>query len=212
MKSRLLICFFCCILSGFLTACNKENISDCVTSQQSRDDYTSSYEEHIVSSVNGDYLQIIEESNYFKIYQGDDYLYYYDLYDTDHKIVKTDCTFVKPVDISMLTDNVVAISLQTGTGIESRWTYYYDAEIVRFSDVFYSVLDAKSSMVVFATDKALTIQDIFDKEMYSKQVEFSDQLAQTESPFVSVKFANDMKNLIVQYESAGELKTVSIGI
>ncbi len=27
-------------------------------------------------------------------------------------------------------------------------------------------------MVVFATDKALTIQDIFDKEMYSKQVEF----------------------------------------
>ena len=67
-------------------------------------------------------------------------------------------------------------------------------------------------MVVFATDKALTIQDIFDKEMYSKQVEFSDQLAQTESPFVSVKFANDMKNLIVQYESAGELKTVSIGI
>ncbi len=120
----------------FLTACNKENISDCVTSQQSRDDYTSSYEEHIESSVNGDYLQIIEESNYFKIYQGDDYLYYYDLYDTDHKIVKTDCTFVKPVDISMLTDNVVAISLQTGTGIESRWTYYYDAEIVRFSDVF----------------------------------------------------------------------------
>ena len=199
MKNRPFIYFICCILCCSLTACSKENISSISTSNQPLDN-----SEHVESSINEFSEQTIAEEKYFRIYQGEDHLYYYDLKNAGNEVIKTDCTFVKPVDISMLTERVLVISFQSGTGIETRWTYYYDVETSRFSEVFYGVLDTKDSMVVFVVEKTLIIQDIFDKGVYEKRVELSNELAETIDPFVSVKFSDNMKSLEVQYVSADE--------
>ena len=77
----------------------------------------------------------------------------------------------RPLDISMLGDNIVDICISMGTGISIH--KYYDVENNRFSEEYSYVAASSGNLVAYIegsslSDRTLVVRDIFDKNAFYK--------------------------------------------
>ena len=129
----------------------------------------------------------------------------YYIYDSNGNIVLSDETD-RPLDISMLGDNIVDICIGMGTGISIH--KYYDIENNRFSEEYSYVAASSENLVAYIDtsmekplfNRVLVVRDIFDKNIFYKSfvLDFSPTV---DDPIVSATFTDGESELEVIYLS-----------
>ena len=135
----------------------------------------------------------------------------YYIYDSDGNVVLSDETD-RPIDISMLGDNILDICIGMGTGISIH--KYYDVQNNRFSDEYACVVASSGGLVAYIdgeslSDRTLVVRDIFDVDIFYKvfELDFSPRVS---SPIESAIFTEGEAELEVVY--LGEIPPVSLSI
>ena len=164
---------------------------------------SSTYEEDIASINDLINPYIIEEGEYYQIIGGDNFRGWYRIFDKDKNVVKEEECGIRTPRISMTNDNVVEVWGQAGTGMFTRWFYYYDIEKDVFSETFIAVYDEKNGRIAYDNwdgIHTLIIRDIFDKEKYYYEItNFNNILATISEPFTDVKILDNGKQIQVTY-------------
>lgn len=150
---------------------------------------------------------------YFKIYTGstseDHFSFYYDLYGKQGEKVKHECTYMNEPDIEMLTKYIIKVSVQSGTGLSTRRTYYYDLDKNKFSKTFYYVLGEKESYVAFFDGKKIIISDMFEENRALKEIQLKEKLVNSTDPVESVVFSDDLSEINVTYFSSDKSEKIN---
>lgn len=168
----LLICVLCC----FMFACSLHQ--DAVNSPM----YESGYNE------------IVDSGKHYRIYKGNITQVMYNIYDANGKIVLSDTTD-RPLRINMLSDDIVDIGIDMGTGITVH--KYYDVEKNVFSQDFSYVISISDRLVAYIDaaeerpleNRKVIVQNIFDKSLFYK--EFQLDFSNVDTPVVEAKFSED---------------------
>ena len=159
------------------------------------------------ASVSSEKIQT-EQTEFYRIYNGDTsedrWYYYYDLFDSNGNTVRHECTYMNEPRISHISDDVIKVSAQTGTGRSTQWTYFYNSSDHLFSPTFQYVLDESSDLVAFFDGKKIIVRDIFDDHKFYRELELREQLADTTDPIVNAVFSEDNTCLTVTYQTNSE--------
>lgn len=144
----------------------------------------------------------IEEQEYYQLMGSDNYIYYYYIFDKNKNVVKEEAHTRFP-HISLIEGYLVKVWIQAGTGVSTRWTYYYDVNNDRFSETFGPVFDERNDRIAHVewdTIYKLIVRDIFDKEKYYYEItSFNEPLAEIIDPFVDIKFSDNGRQVQVTY-------------
>lgn len=143
---------------------------------------------------------------YYKIYTGaeetDHFYYYYDLFDGEGNVVKHECTYMHEPIIKLISAQVLSVTVQAGTGISCRQTYYYDTAKARMSEVFYGVLDERDGRILFEKEGQVIIRDIFDKKDFYRELSLTPALSKSPESVISATFSEDMSSILISYIGA----------
>ena len=194
----------CLIMLISLVSCdtankNKDTDNDTVNTESSeKDDGTTASS---ISNTNKQYYKI-EKKVLTKV------RYY--IYDSDGNTVLSDETD-RPLDISMLGDNIVDICIGMGTGISVH--KYYDVQNNRFSEEYTYVAASSGNLVAYIDgdsmqDRRLIVRDIFNKNIFYKSFELD--FSQTVYPIESASFTDGEAELDIVYLS--ERSAVSLSM
>jgi len=179
-----LLCF---IMMLSLISCNTENAIEATNPPDNSDKATAPSKQH------------------YKIEKLDLTKVRYYIYDTNGNTVLSDETD-RPLDISMLGDNIVDICIGMGTGISIH--KYYDVQNNRFSEEYSYVAAASGNLVAYIDtsmedpmiNRVLVVRDIFDKNIFYKSfgLDFSPTV---HDPIESASFSDGEAELDVVYLS-----------
>ena len=205
---KLVAALLCFLIILSLFACdttdkNKDTENDTANTESlEKDDGT---KDTSISDINKQYYKI-EEIELTKV------RYY--IYDSDGNVVLSDETD-RPLDISMLGDNIVDICIGMGTGISIH--KYYDVQSNRFSEEYTYVAATSGNLVAYIDtsmeepmfNRVLVVRDIFDKNVLYKSfgLDFSPTV---DFPIESAKFTEGEAELDVVYLS--ERSPISLSI
>lgn len=187
------VIFLCSCLST--TEINEDMISNDIS-------LTRETSKNIASSFHEEFLEekIISQNQYYKLFYIDG-SYVYMLYDEDGKIVCEGNNFREP-HISLLDDQLLKFTLQTGTGLSTQWGYYYDVKRDVFSRKFNCIYDECNSLVAYGDLKKIIVRNIFDKRKYYFVLDsFNKSLADVPEPILDAKFVDNGTGLYVTYLS-----------
>ena len=209
MKKYIAI-LLCLMMILSLFACdttdkNKDTENDTANTESlEKDDGT---KDTSISDINKQYYKI-EEIELTKV------RYY--IYDSDGNVVLSDETD-RPLDISMLGDNIVDICIGMGSGISIH--KYYDVQSNRFSEEYTYVAATSGNLVAYIdtsmedpmTNRVLVVRDIFDKNTFYKSfgLDFSPTV---HDPIESASFTDGEAELEVVYLSERPPVSLSITI
>ena len=209
MKKHLAL-LLCLMMILSLFACdttdkNKDTENDTANTESlEKDDGT---KDASISDINKQYYKI-EEIELTKV------RYY--IYDSDGNVVLSDETD-RPLDISMLGDNIVDICIGMGSGISIH--KYYDVQSNRFSEEYTYVAATSGNLVAYIdtsmeypmTNRVLVVRDIFDKNTFYKSfgLDFSPTV---HDPIESASFTDGEAELEVVYLSERPPVSLSITI
>ena len=143
--------------------------------------------------------RIVAEDTYYRLYQDENQIYFYAIFDKDGNIAKSEL-FPREPHIEVHDNTLISISMQAGTGIESRWTYYYDVAEDAFSDVFYTVFGQEGGRIVYSDGMSIIVRDIFSETVFTRTFDRFDGIAQdVASPFVNAEFIENGQKIRVTY-------------
>ncbi len=147
----------------------------------------------VLSGCNGNY----DINQLYEITDNGNFTYDYVIKDRHDNILISDKNVSRKPKVKVINEDLLSISVQTGTGISTRWTIYCDVNSGNVSDTYYSVLGEYEENVVFVNYDngrySVIIQDIFNKEEYLKEVVLEDA-SETVDPIVDyVKFDDKIK-------------------
>ena len=112
-------------------------------------------------------------------------------------------------EAEMASPDIVKVSVQSGTGASTKWTYYYDLSKNIFSPVYYYVLAEKGDTVVYFDGQQIVVTNMFDEKKLLKRVALKNKLAKCESPIETVAFIGDENKISVTYFSGESYKTIT---
>lgn len=155
---------------------------------------------------------LIESTNIYDIYKiGFNYNYRIFNKNGDIKLEReneTRCPY-----FTMLTDSLLEVKCQTGTGQSTNWAYYYDYEKDIISETYSYVLSSTNILVAHINlnnngKPILIIQSIFPTGSYYLEIsEFEKPLSTPcTDPIQCVTFCNDSKSIEVVYLSGEDYK------
>ena len=172
------------------------------------DDYTVSTQND--QETNNDLIDgIIEDTKYYRIVRSDLQIYCY-FYNNTHEVVKVEGPMSKLPNITELDDNIVKFTLQAGTGVETRWGYYYDTDKTVFSEEFQGIATQVDGKVACVGFDRVIVSDIFDKSKYYKEfIDFSYPFSNVAAPISNVVFSEDGKSIKVSYLTGEDYKKVT---
>ena len=148
----------------------------------------------------GGYYLITEENGLFS----------YTIYDEKMNAVRAEDNLTKRPEISMVSDCVISVTEQAGTGIATSFTYYYDVENNRFSNTYQGVFDQRDDLVIYATYDKVIIRDIFIDDGYYQEIStFCAPFSPAAFPFINAEFVDDTSSVRITYFSGTEYEEVS---
>ncbi|MBR3803301.1 MAG: hypothetical protein IKK37_07665 [Clostridia bacterium] len=147
----------------------------------------------ILSGCDGNY----DINQLYEITDNGNFTYDYVIKDRHDNILISDKDVSRKPKVNVINEDLLSISVQTGTGISTRWTIYCDVNCGNVSDTYYSVLGEYEENVVFVNydngRHSVIIQDIFNQGEYLKEVVLED-VSETVDPIVDyVKFDDKIK-------------------
>lgn len=151
--------------------------------------------------------KIVNETKYYKIFEGDNFKSYYYVYDSNHRIVdERGFDRVSP-KIKLIDNNLVKVYVQTGTGAETAWTFYYSVKSKLRSRILYGVLDEYGTLVVcIGKDNDLIVEDMFDKKVFKEFKNLDTKIAAGVAiHFTNAKFIKNGNMIEVTYFTSNDL-------
>ena len=147
----------------------------------------------ILSGCDGNY----DINQLYEITDNGNFTYDYVIKDRHDNILISDKDVSRKPKVNVINEDLLSISVQTGTGISTRWTIYCDVNSGNVSDTYYSVLGEYEENVVFVNydngRHSVIKQDILNKGEYLKEVVL-EHVSETVDPIVDyVKFDNKIK-------------------
>lgn len=150
---------------------------------------------------------IISESKNYQIIKCNN-LYYYTIFNKQGDISEKSVSFPKEPEI-LMQDDLIRISYQSGTGLSTKWSYYYDVKNDRFSKYFYSIYDKYNETIAYGSQNKIIIVNIFDDDNYKEIKDFLYPLSMTTDPFIDVKFNEEGTTLEVTYLTGNDYHEVT---
>lgn len=135
-------------------------------------------------------------------------MYYYTILNKQGDISEKSVSLPKKPEI-LTQGELISISYQSGTGLSTKWSYYYDIKNDRFSKYFYSVYDKYNETIAYGSQNKIMIANIFDDENYKEIKDFFHPLSMTTEPFIDVKFNEDGTILKVTYLTGDDYNEVT---
>lgn len=185
------LCLIVCVLVSFLSACTprKEAIAPASTN-----------------------ATVIDSGEYYRIYKENSTCVRYDIYDANGEIVLSEETD-RPLKVTMLSENIVDIAVDMGTGIAAH--KYYSVSKSAFSPEFSYVLSHSDNRITYLDvpkespfdNRKVIVQDLFDKDSF--RMEFSLDFAPIDTPVLDAAFSNDGTALQLSYLSKDEQQPIS---
>ena len=153
---------------------------------------------------------VIKSGNHYQITRGDDGLIYCSFINKNGFISKREGPFAHEPHVTELNNHRIGFLVQTGTGTETNWGYYYDTEAAVFSEKFQSIYDQTDTLVVYSKNNTLVVQDIFDTTAFYKTfTEFQFPFSPTAAPFVRAEFTANSTILRVTYLTGEDFTEVT---
>lgn len=117
-------------------------------------------------------------SKLYEITDNKDFTYNYTVKDMNGDILISDYNISREPKVNVIDDNVLSLSVQTGTGLSTNWTVYCDVSDGKVSETYYYTLGEHNDKVVFIDYQdgvnSVVVQDIFDSKKYQKRVILED--------------------------------------
>lgn len=164
--------------------------------------------------MSDDYL--VDSGEFYSAYKYDN-AYMYKITAKDKTVRDIVNYSTKLPHFTMLTDNVLEIKGQSGTGQSTTWAYYYDAEADKLSKRYYHVLATDGELIAYYkrdnNDIGIIVQNIFDVTKYCKRFDefLSPVSTDCTDPIQSVTFSEDGKSIEAVYLAGDKLiKTTEI--
>ena len=127
--------------------------------------------------------------------------------DFEGNVIHTVDNIPKEPETERVSDAVVKVSSQGGTGLSTQWTQYFNVLTGEKSDVFYYVLCERSGKVIYADfedgKSRIIVQDIFDKDAFYKVCPIAVPCAAADFA-KDVEFSYDGTAVITCINSEGE--------
>ncbi len=194
----------CSLITGCYNNKNKTQIGEY---QKPLEDESAEMELFDISSKT-----VVTKNKHFKIYRGsglENRWYYYELIDTTGNIVTSQCTYMKEPNISYITEEIVKVSVQSGTGRKSQSVYYFNTEDKLISPTFEYVLNENANVVVYFDGEKLIACNMFNRNNYYKEIILKEQLSDVEEPINNVIFSNDDRQIVIEYVAGLDCREVS---
>ena len=153
--------------------------------------------------------EIIEENEHYKVVKLN-FLFYYNIFDENHRIVKSGGPLSRQPHILMVSDHLVRFTLQAGTGIGTQWGYYYDTKKYMFSNVFYFIFDQCNGKVAYGVENKVIVRDIFDETKYFLEItSFKEPFSHAVEPITNVEFTDGGLSVKVSYLTGDNYQEIS---
>ena len=137
-----------------------------------------------------------------------DGLYTCYFYGEDHALLRTE-TSPRCPQVEVLPGGYIRYTVQAGTGIGTRWGFYFDGGKGVFSDNFVGIADEKDGLAVCCGGSGITVRSIFDDSFCAAVTAFSHELSPAADPFLSAAFADEEGYLDVSYYSGADYSVVT---
>lgn len=206
MNKFVKICLFSLLLAFFCASCehtdtieelNIQSTTENPSNQPTTELVDSDYSITIDKIINP---ELIEETDFYKILEGDGHYYYYYIYDKDDNIVDEMGFYWRKPELSIIDNSIVKVQIQLGTGIRTTRTRYYDSNSGLLSEWYDGVYDELNDIIIYDGKNKLIIQNIFDKNIYYCEIgSFSNEITDSGEPFVDVEFIEDGTSIRVTY-------------
>lgn len=138
------------------------------------------------------------------ITQQADKTYSYEIIDYKGTVLDYEDNLTREPKQQKVSEDVVGICIQAGTGLSTNYATYYDLENSKISETFYHVLTAKDGYVVCADyrdgEYYIVVQDIFDKEHYYQEYKL-ENVSPVAADFVVDAYFNTDGNVNITYLS-----------
>ncbi|MBQ2730092.1 MAG: hypothetical protein IJF69_04900 [Clostridia bacterium] len=131
-------------------------------------------------------FKVIDAKFEERIYSSDLYhisyealLYTYTIYDRNGDVIFKDSNWREP-EISMVSDDIVELCIQTGTGLSTNWAIFFDVETGEQSETYHHVFGAEGDYVIFGDydsetdERSIVVQNVFDSSRYYKKYVLED--------------------------------------
>lgn len=203
MKKFLFI--FICFTFFMLTACSLQEKA--VNNNSDRVEY------------NFENKEVIQAGKNFCIYKENITQVKYDILNSNGEIVFSDTT-ERPLEITMINDDIVDIAVGMGTGITKH--RYYNSKKNLFSEDFLYVVANINELVAYIyvpnehsfENRTVVVQNIFDDNLYYK--EFRLDFSNVDTPVINAEFSRNETFLQLTYltgeKQVEKVKTLYLGI
>ena len=110
----------------------------------------------------------------YKVTYNNDFTYDYVIKDRSNNVLLSDKNVSRQPEITVITKDLLRISVQTGTGISTCWTVYCDVTNGKTSEPYYSVLGEEGENVVYVNYNSGTysvvVQSMFNQEQLREAI------------------------------------------
>lgn len=134
--------------------------------------------------------------------------YIYRIYN-NNVLVEEEYVARKEPQCHYLTDSIIHVTVQTGTGQSTNWGFFYDYATNRRSETFQWVLDYTESIVALGHKDRVVIRSIFDDCYYLEITDFENPIAMVADGILSAEFSEDMTTVTVTYIVEGSYDRVT---
>lgn len=123
--------------------------------------------------------------------------YIYRIYD-GNTLVEEKYSFREP-SCQYVTDTLIFVTVQTGTGRSTNWGFFYDFSSHTRSNTFYWVLDFTESKVITGDPDKVVVESIFADDYYFEFADFDQSLAHVADSIIYAVFTEDNSAVTVTY-------------
>lgn len=156
--------------------------------------------------------KIISDEKYYKIIKNGNYEFTYFIYDYNKEVVEEQTVTDNSLDIELLNNNVVDVSIDKGTGLTEH--HYYSVDRDTFSKKYLYVIAYSNEKIAYIDvpndnafeNRCLVVRNVFDKSVYYQ--EYKIDFSKVDTPVISASFINNDSQLQITYLS-GEQQTES---
>lgn len=139
-------------------------------------------------------FEIIASGDYYTVTDMGNYTYDYDIVNHRGTTLLSDYGLTKEPKIKMVSDSVIGVSVQAGTGISTQYTVYGNIYTGQISPTYWSVLGEYENKVVYTDyedgQHSIVVQDIFDKNVFYKK-EIISEVFVAADPVIDIQISPD---------------------
>lgn len=105
----------------------------------------------------------VEKKSSYELKEIDN-LYYFYIYDSNGKTLKSEGPFTKQPRITNVSENIILFTVQAGTGLATNWGFFYDLKSNTESKIYKGIFDCTPTLVAYGASLSVNVSEIFNND------------------------------------------------